>query len=62
MCYANGYRKLFRDMDNDIVKVSNQLSEQHKRLLFGTIGYLFIQRKTGKAHEVNSITNFLIAP
>ncbi len=44
MCYANEYRKLFRDMDNDIVEVSNQLSEQYKRLLFGTIGYLFIQR------------------
>lgn len=38
------YTKIFRDVDNDIVEVSNTLSEEDKVRLLAVIGFLFIAR------------------
>ncbi len=42
--FPHEYTTLFHDLDNDIVEVSDKLSQQYKQLLLGVIGFLFIQR------------------
>ncbi|QDP41612.1 hypothetical protein [Radiobacillus deserti] len=44
--FPHKYTKLFRDLDNDIVEVSPNLSEHNKLLLLGTVAYLFMQKTT----------------
>ncbi|WP_027953911.1 hypothetical protein [Halobacillus kuroshimensis] len=38
------YTRIFRDIDNDIVELSDTLTKENKTLLLGTIGFLFIER------------------
>ena len=42
--FPHEYTKIFRDVDNDIVDLSDQLSYEHKVLLLGTISFLFMNR------------------
>ena len=42
--FPHEYTKIFRDIDNDIVELSDQLTNDHKILLLGTISFLFMQR------------------
>ncbi len=42
--FPHEYTGIFRDVDNDIVELSDDLSIEHKMLLLGMIGYLFIAR------------------
>lgn len=47
--FANGFfphnnTELFRDFDNDIVHLSEDLAEDRKKLLIGTVSYLFLER------------------
>lgn len=42
--FPHEYTKVFRDMQNDIVKLSNDLSKQEKVLLLAVIGCLFMFR------------------
>ncbi|MFD2924723.1 hypothetical protein [Halobacillus naozhouensis] len=42
--FPHEYTQIFRDIDNDIVEISNDVSQEHKMLLLGMIGYLFIAR------------------
>lgn len=42
--FPHEYTKIFRDVDNDIVEVSNTLSEEDKVRLLAVISFLFIAR------------------
>ncbi|WP_080846413.1 hypothetical protein [Cytobacillus gottheilii] len=42
--FPHEYTNIFRDSHNDIVELSNQLSEENKIRLMSAIGYLFIAR------------------
>ncbi|MCA0987495.1 hypothetical protein [Guptibacillus algicola] len=42
--FPHEYTKIFKDMDNDIVEVSDQLSEKNKILLLSLIGFVFMER------------------
>ncbi|MGP4077195.1 hypothetical protein [Halobacillus sp. K22] len=42
--FPHEYTKLFRDVDNDIVELSNELSLKNKRLLLAVISFLFMNR------------------
>ncbi|WP_281657845.1 hypothetical protein [Halobacillus sp. Cin3] len=42
------YTRIFRDIDNDIVELSDTLTKENKTLLLGTIGFLFIERSLRK--------------
>ncbi|WP_270181343.1 hypothetical protein [Alkalihalobacillus sp. CinArs1] len=42
--FPHEYTKIFKDMDNDIVEVSNRLSERDKVRLLSFIGFIFMER------------------
>ncbi|SFF73923.1 hypothetical protein SAMN05216353_107102 [Halobacillus alkaliphilus] len=42
--FPHEYTELFRDVDNDIVELSNELSLKNKRLLLAVISFLFMNR------------------
>ncbi|MFS0749424.1 hypothetical protein [Oceanobacillus sp. 1P07AA] len=42
--FPHEYTKIFRDVDNDIVEVSDTLSKENKVRLLAVIGFLFIAR------------------
>lgn len=42
--FPHEYTTIFKDMDNDIVEVSDQLSEKKKTLLLSLIGFVFLER------------------
>ncbi|MEK5270004.1 hypothetical protein NSR00_04000 [Aeribacillus sp. FSL K6-8394] len=42
--FPHEYTNIFRDVYNDIVELSDNLSKHHKMLLIAMIGFLFLQR------------------
>ncbi|WP_377890089.1 hypothetical protein [Alkalihalobacillus sp. R86527] len=42
--FPHEYTKIFKDMDNDIVEVSDRLTEKNKILLLSFIGFTFLER------------------
>lgn len=44
--FPHEYTTIFRDVYNDIVEMSDRLSEKHKILLLGMVGYLFLNRNS----------------
>ncbi|MCA1011346.1 hypothetical protein [Halobacillus halophilus] len=42
--FPHEYTELFRDVDNDIVELSNELSWKNKQLLLAVVSFLFINR------------------
>jgi hypothetical protein len=44
--FPHEYTTIFRDVYNDMVEMSDRLSEKHKILLLGMVGYLFLNRNT----------------
>jgi hypothetical protein len=44
--FPHEFTTIFRDVYNDMVEMSDRLSEKHKILLLGMVGYLFLNRNT----------------
>jgi hypothetical protein len=42
--FPHEYTTIFRDVYNDMVEMSDRLSEQHKILLLGMVSYMFLNR------------------
>jgi hypothetical protein len=46
--FPHEYTTIFRDVYNDMVEMSDRLSEQHKILLLGMVAYMFLNRNSGE--------------
>jgi hypothetical protein len=46
--FPHEYTTIFRDVYNDIVEMSDRLSEQNKILLLGMVSYMFLNRNAGE--------------
>jgi hypothetical protein len=46
--FPHEYTTIFRDVYNDIVEMSDRLSEQNKILLLGMVSYMFLNRNGGE--------------
>ncbi len=42
--FPHEYTNIFKDIDNDIVELSNEIPTPHKQVLLGMVGYLFLER------------------